>query len=216
MALTPPCETDGSTALATVDASPPSPTRERVVSYLPVDTTFAKEEFPFYWLARVQAAYSMEMERVLKPVGIDIPSWRALLILEEGACSVSEIALHSVAKLSTVTKLVQRMRDEGLVETAPWAEDNRVTVVNITEAGHQAIHRGRLATAHLFSRSFDGLTAGQIKRLNETLRQLLDNVSPRHGEAAAGRLRRKMDGGGAKAPAAKEEAAPKRRGRPKG
>lgn len=163
------------------------------MSYLPIDPDFVREEFPFYWLARVHAAYEMEMERALKPVNIDIPTWRVLLILEQqGACSVSEVALHAVAKLSTVTKLVYRMKEAGYVETSMLPEDNRVTMVTITATGHQAIERGRLATSSIFTRTFDGLSAVQVRRLNDTMRHMLDRLSPRHGEAAAGRAPRKV------------------------
>ena len=85
--------------------------------YNPASPDFIKEEFPFYGLARVYGVYTMEMERALKPVGLDIPTWRTLFILNEhGSSSMSEISLHAIAKLSTVTKIVYRMKSEGLVE----------------------------------------------------------------------------------------------------
>ncbi|NDY93688.1 MarR family winged helix-turn-helix transcriptional regulator [Ideonella livida] len=153
--------------------------------YHPHSPDFSKDEFPFYWLARVYGVYTLQMEQALKPVGLDIPSWRVLFILSErGTRSVSDIALHAVAKLSTVTKTVQRMKAEGLVDTATSAQDARVTEVTMTEAGRLALERGRLATQHIFVRSFEGLTATQVRKLNESLHQILDNLSPRHGEAA--------------------------------
>lgn len=159
--------------------------------YDPASPDFAREEFPFYWLARLHGAYTLEMEKALKTVGLDVPTWRTLMILkEQGASSISDIALHAVSKLSTVTKTVYRMKDEGLVETATSEQDARVTLVSITRAGLRAAERSQLATQHIFSRSFEGLTPGQIKRLNETLHQLLDNLSPRLSAASLGGPRR--------------------------
>lgn len=157
--------------------------------YHPHSPDFDKDEFPFYWLARVHGVYTLQMEQALKPIGLDIPSWRILFILSErGTRSMSDIALHAVAKLSTVTKTVYRMKAEGLVETATSAQDARVTEVSITQPGTQALEKARLATQHIFVRSFEGLTVTQIRRLNESLHLILDNLSPRHGEAArAGR-----------------------------
>lgn len=155
----------------------------------PDSPDFVKEEFPFYWLARVYGVYTLEMERALKPIGLDIPTWRTLLILaERGTSSMSEISLHAIAKLSTVTKLVYRMKAEGLVDTATSEQDARVTVVGLTVAGREAIERGQLATRHIFQRSFEGMTPTQIRRLNESLHQILDNLSPRHADVAASRL----------------------------
>lgn len=157
--------------------------------YNPASPDFVKEEFPFYWLARVHGVYSMEMERALKTVGLDIPTWRTLFILNEhGSSTVSEISLHAIAKLSTVTKIVYRMKDEGLVDTYTSPQDARVTVVTLTDAGREAIERSKLAIHHIFDRSFDGLTPSQIRRLNEALQLLLDNLSPRHADVAAGRV----------------------------
>lgn len=162
--------------------------RTEALSHLPSSPDFIKEHFPFYWLARVHAAYAQEMERALKPAGLDVSTWRALWILDQqGASSMSDIALHSVAKLSTVAKLVHRMHADGLVEIRILPEDNRVTVVTITAHGRQALAAGRLATTHIFARSFDGFTPGEIERLNSYLHRLLENLSPRHADVAAGR-----------------------------
>lgn len=154
----------------------------------PASADFIKEEFPFYWLARVHGVYTLEMEKALKPIGLDIPTWRTLLILQErDTTSMSEIALHAVAKLSTVTKTVYRMKAEGLVETATSEHDARVTVVRMTDLGRSVMERGQLATRHIFQRSFNGLTPLQLRKLNESLHLILDNLSPRHAGAATGR-----------------------------
>jgi DNA-binding MarR family transcriptional regulator len=166
----------------------PLPTPRVVTPYNPSSPDFVKEEFPFYWLARVYGVYTMEMERALKPVGLDVPTWRTLFILNaHGSSSMSEISLHAIAKLSTVTKIVYRMKSEGLVDTQTSEQDARVTVVTLTDAGRQAIERSKLVIRHIFDRSFEGLTPSQIRKLNESLHLILDNLSPRHAELAAGK-----------------------------
>jgi DNA-binding MarR family transcriptional regulator len=159
-----------------------------VSRFNPASPQFSKEEFPFYWLARLHGVYTLEMEKALKPIGLDIPTWRTLMIVKErDVSSMSEIAQHAVAKLSTITKTVYRMKAEGLVETATSEQDARVTVVSLTNLGREAIERSQLATHHIFQRSFNGLTPLQIRKLNESLHLILDNLSPRHADVAAGR-----------------------------
>lgn len=178
--------------LGDVLPSRPLPTPSLPVTrYNPLDPDFAREEYPFYWLARVHGVYTLEMEKALKSVGLDVPTWRTLMILkEQGASSMSDIALHAVAKLSTVTKAVYRIQEEGLVETSTSPQDARVTLVKITAAGRRALERSQLATQHIVSRSFEGMTPGQLRRLNESLRVILDNLSPRHSEVSGAPLRR--------------------------
>jgi DNA-binding MarR family transcriptional regulator len=145
--------------------------------YDPGSEDFHKEDFPFYWLAMVHGRYSQYMEKSLKKIGLDIPRWRVLFILKEnGQSSISEISTHAIAKLSTITKTVYRMKDDGLVDTAPCEDDGRVTQVRITAEGRAAIERIQAATGDVFKRSFSGMTEAQIQRLNRMLETVFNNL----------------------------------------
>ncbi|MNZ96716.1 HTH-type transcriptional regulator Hpr [compost metagenome] len=151
--------------------------KKRLSRYHPASENFKKEEFPFYWLARLHGRYSMAMEKALKKIDMDIPRWRILFILKEhGESSISEIAIHAIAKLSTITKIVYRMKADGLVDTNPCSSDGRVTVVSLTDAGRQAIEQVLIATSDIFSNSFKGLTDAQITRLNSSLETIFNNL----------------------------------------
>lgn len=151
--------------------------KKRRSRYDPGSEDFCKEEFPFYWLARLYGRYSMAMEKALKKIDLDIPRWRVLFILKEhGESSISEISVHAIAKLSTVTKIVYRMKADGLVETSQSSSDGRVTQVSLTDHGRQAIELIQETTRDLFARSFKGLTEAQIKKLNITLEKIFNNL----------------------------------------
>jgi DNA-binding MarR family transcriptional regulator len=144
----------------------------------PSDPEFHRADWPFYWIARVNTLYTQEIERVLKAVDCDVPTYRVLAILQEqGVSSVSDIAVHAVGKLSTTTKIVYRMKAEGLVSTETSKTDGRVTMVSLTDAGRVALGRVKDATHGLFERSFDGLTPAKIERLNESLRIVFRNLN---------------------------------------
>lgn len=146
--------------------------------YIPSSSDFYYEEFPFYWLARVHGIYQRKMERTLTKVGTDIPTWRVLFILKvHGTSTISEISTHAIAKLPTMTRIIQRMKQEGLVETNTHAEDGRVTEVSLTEPGRTLVHRIEDVTEGLFARSFKGFTPAQIARLNASLAQLYGNIA---------------------------------------
>lgn len=146
--------------------------------YIPSSEEFCYEEFPFYWLARVQGIYIQQMEKALKKIGTDIPTWRVLFILkEQGKCSVSEISVHAITKLSTVTRIVYRMKAEGLIETNTHAEDGRVTEVSVTEKGQNLLVQAQKCTEKIFARSFDNISEGQLLKLNQTLEQIFKNLT---------------------------------------
>ena len=143
----------------------------------PAAAEFHREDSPFYWVARVNGVYSLQLAEALKVVDCDIPTWRILAILhEQGTSSVSHIATHAIAKLSTVTRIVYRMKEDGLVTTATAAHDGRVTEVTLTAAGERAMQRVKDATGPLFARSFRGLTAAKIRKLNELLALVFRNL----------------------------------------
>jgi len=151
--------------------------RKRQNRYNPASEDFKKEEFPFYWLARLNGRYSMAMEKVLKKIDLDIPRWRILLTLKgQEALSVSEISVHAIAKLSTVTKIVYRMKADGLVDTNTCSNDGRVTQVSLTDAGREAVEKAQAATSAIFNVSFKGLTDAQIAKFNSTLEKIFDNL----------------------------------------
>jgi len=112
----------------------------KLEKYSPSSQFFDINEFPFYWIARVNALYSQEMEKTLKPMGMDIARWRVAVMLRVyGPLSISDIAEHAIGKLPTITKIVYRMRDAGLVEVNASETDGRVTVVSLTEEGHDKV-----------------------------------------------------------------------------
>ena len=154
--------------------------KKRRGRYNPASEDFHKEEFPFYWLVRVYGRYTMAMEKLLKRIDLDIPRWRVLNILfENDDSSISEISEHAVAKLSTITKIVYRMKDDGLVETSQSTQDGRVTQVSLTVAGRQAFFDMHELTEELFQKSLQGLTEAQLRKLNQVLANIFANL-PEH------------------------------------
>ncbi|MXP42052.1 MarR family transcriptional regulator [Altererythrobacter soli] len=142
----------------------------------PVDPSFKMEDWPFYWLVRVANRYSLELDTVLKRVGMDMPRWRVLIIVSElKSPSVSLIAEHAVIKLSTMTKIVQRLEIDGLVEKRVNAADARVTEVRLTPAGVDAVSRVRVLASRVFHRGFEGFGRGEIQALNQQLRRIFSN-----------------------------------------
>ncbi|MBA4501575.1 MarR family winged helix-turn-helix transcriptional regulator [Marinobacterium marinum] len=153
-------------------------TRRKIDMYDPLSDNFKRCEFPFYWVAQLDALYTQEMDRLLKRVDMDIPRWRIIMILKEHSeLSISEIAGHAVAKLPTTTKILYRMRDEGLVLLKTSPEDGRVTLVSLTGKGLERLEEIRGSVSQLFRRSFKGLTSAQIERANTLLAKMYNNLT---------------------------------------
>jgi DNA-binding MarR family transcriptional regulator len=136
-----------------------------------------KENWPFYWISQINAAYSDALERRIKLHGIDIPRWRAMMSLyEDKYLSVSEIAQFSAQKLNTTTKVIQRMLNDGLVTTRISPQDGRVTEVCLTEKGDNLRKEAFVEARYLFDNSFSELTQEEIDTLNATLSAVLKKL----------------------------------------
>ncbi len=143
----------------------------------PTAKDFRLDDYPFYLMAQAWSTYSESMSSVLKSIDMDPPRWRVLMILGEASpSSISAIAQKAVMKLSTITRIVQRMTDEGLVRCAPRPEDNRVTEVFITETGRAALAKVKDVSAKIYTRALEGLSDQDVGRLNEMLRQIQQNL----------------------------------------
>jgi hypothetical protein len=60
-------------------------------SFFPLADAFRSRDFPFYWVARLNAKYSADVDTLLKPHGLSSSKWRILMILHEhGRLSMSD------------------------------------------------------------------------------------------------------------------------------
>ncbi|MBZ9558542.1 MULTISPECIES: MarR family transcriptional regulator [Modicisalibacter] len=146
--------------------------------FFPLSDDYRARDFPLYWVARLNAKYSAEVDALLKPLGLSSSKWRVLMILhEQGRLSMSDIATHVVAKLSTVTKIVYKMQETGLLETAPSPQDGRVTEVALTEDGEAKLAEARGLTGRIVEKAFDGLEKDEIVYVNQCLSKMFRNLN---------------------------------------
>lgn len=143
----------------------------------PADPPFHRAEWPFYWIARVTGRYFQTMETALERIGIDVPSYRVLMTLyEDRHVSVSAIADACVIKLSTATRIVQRMSADGLVVTRPSPKDRRVTEVSLTPRGETLRHQARAIAEGVLAKAFEGVADAERQRLNRLLEGVFERL----------------------------------------
>lgn len=139
---------------------------------------FHREEYPFFWIVNVHARYSQLLEIELKKVGLDVSRFRVLtLAWKYRTATVSQLAEYAVIKMSTVTRILARLRQDGLVMTRASEADGRVTEVLPTPEGIARAEQANQLASAIFNRSFKGIRPAQVKKMNQTLAQILTNLS---------------------------------------
>lgn len=83
-----------------------------------------------------------------------------------GKASISQISEYAMAKMPTVTKIVGRLREDGLVTTASSENDARVTEVMLTDAGRQKVEEAMAQAGKVFEKGFKGMTRNQVAKMN--------------------------------------------------
>ncbi len=146
--------------------------------YDPSNPTFRLENSPFYLMAHADFKYHEDMDKVLHKHGVSKPIYRVMTVLrEQQPASIGAIAEAALTKRSTISRIIDRMVEQGLVSTEPNPEDNRITEVTLTPAGQQTLRKLTPIVGRQFSRAVVGISNRDIAHLLRTLKKISDNLS---------------------------------------
>lgn len=128
-------------------------------------------------------------ERMMR-AGLSMGHWHLLILLaRHGEMSMSRLADFHGVSMSNATGLIDRLEERGLVERIRVADDRRVVLVRVTEAGRQQLEEVDLLREELIGRVIDQLDSGQLERLNLALADVRDALGRVLGDDADPSLR---------------------------
>lgn len=160
------------------DNKPLVGTADAIASADPGVSGFTVENYPFAYLSRASARYNARLTEALRKVKLDQPSWRVLMILRETAsASISDLVDRTAVKQPTLTRIIQRMRRDGLVVTVTRRDDQRVVDVAATEEGRLAIERARPVASQIYRRGTNGLSEAEAHQLISLLSRIEQNLA---------------------------------------
>jgi DNA-binding MarR family transcriptional regulator len=138
--------------------------------------------FDLYSLSRMVTAL---YRPVLEPHGLTYPQYLVLVSLTRlGACSIGDIGRATRLDHGTLTPLLRRLADRGLLTLDRSATDARSVTVALTPDGEALRPVFHEAQCHLGESL--GLTEQQVRRLQTTLHQLTDHLdNPKLSEGLA-------------------------------
>lgn len=135
-------------------------------------------------LYAVNRAVTSRYRPLLAELDLTYPQYLVMLVMWEAASReeaprVSAIGERLRLDSGTLTPLLQRLEQRGLVSRRRSSDDERVVTVALTEAGRAMRERARQVPERLLCEL--GVDAAQAARLRQDLRQLLSRL-----EEAAG------------------------------
>lgn len=128
-----------------------------------------------YLLARSSFNTSRELHQRLKQEGVSVLTWRILAAVQKNSKTVNELAALVLVNQSTLSKALDRLEAEGLVQRIQDQQQKRKTNVSITTKGQQLIGRLIPIAKEYEQNSFSQLNEKEKSSLREILKKLLDD-----------------------------------------
>ncbi|MBO0493367.1 MarR family transcriptional regulator [Pseudomonas sp. Marseille-Q1929] len=122
---------------------------------------------------------SLLMTKVYKPLlqalGLTYPQYLAMMVLwEEDGLTVGEISSRLLTDPGSLTPLLKRLEAEGLLSRTRSRADERVVVVELTDAGRALQEKAMGIPQCILGAS--GLELAQLRKLQEDLIALRSNL----------------------------------------
>ena len=131
--------------------------------------------FRFYTVSRlITQAYGPMLEKL----GVTYPQYLVLLVLwEKDSQPVNDIAKRLLLNTNTVTPLLKRMEDEGLLSRKKGTEDARQVIFSLTDKGKELEEQAMNIPFQLLQKfSCTNLDQDQVAFLAPTLDSLIDTL----------------------------------------
>ncbi len=143
----------------------------------PADRAFVLDDYLLYNVVRASAVYHDEMAEALRSYGLTTVQWRILMLLHDRSpSSVGELARRSVTKMPTLTRMLIRMEEEGLVKRKVLAGDRRIVEVMMTKRAENTLRTVQDIGQRVFERAVEGFEAKDIFVLTDALKRIRQNL----------------------------------------
>jgi len=143
--------------------------------FLPNNEPDSLKNYPFFWISQVNGRYSQLIEKSIKKLGIDNTRRKIILSTNAlGQASITEIANLSTLKLTTATKAVYRLVEDNIVEVFSSDQDERISMVKLTEKGYSLVEQINQISQVTLSGILNAFDDQELSDLNAQLKKMFD------------------------------------------
>ena len=130
-----------------------------------------------YLLNRAGARIATAFGEEVRPLGASLQMWRVLAALrEQDGLRMGQLGDMTSIEVSTLTRLVDGMEKNGLVERRRNADDARVVTLHMTPAGRRLTRRILPIAERYEAVALKGFSAAEAETLRNALRRLYANM----------------------------------------
>lgn len=134
---------------------------------------FDPDHYLFLTLSEVDHWYAEQIALAMKSSGTDRSRWRVLMALKwRGASNLKDLSSMTNIKQSTLSRLVERMRDDGFVSTALNKEDSRFIKVSLAPPGTLELQTLTLAASRVYQKALGAIPTEDVAHMLATLKKI--------------------------------------------
>ncbi|MEP5153360.1 MarR family transcriptional regulator [Planktotalea sp.] len=140
-------------------------------------TPDALDTFVPYLMNRIARRYNVGVEDKVRSKGLNVPRLRVLAALAvEGSKSVNDLSVYAISEQSTISRLLDQMTQEGLVERKPNPNDNRSRVISLTPLGYETYQSTFPIMLAAEADMMQGFSPAERAMALEFLQRMLNNI----------------------------------------
>ena len=138
---------------------------------------FQLDDHVFYFFTQIFNRRNRALTARLRGFGVTVAKWRALAVLDHtpGATMSTLADLTSVDR-TTLTRTLDQLTRDGLVERRQDARDRRTIRLTLTQAGAALLRRILPSVEEQNARALRGFSASELDLFRGQLRRMIANL----------------------------------------
>ncbi len=134
-------------------------------------------EYFFYLLLHASRRRDVGLAHEMETLGLTLPKWRALAVIRRlGTCTMSELAHLSPVDRTTLTRTVDLLVEDGMVERSTSASDRRRVLLTLHRRGYDVIEKARASNRDFGARALAGIPEDQRETAMAVIQRVIENL----------------------------------------
>lgn len=129
-----------------------------------------------YLMSRARASLLAGLDAELAPFGLNAMQYAALKHLADGiARTAADLCRHMYYDTGSMTRILDRLEEKGLVRRERCREDRRVVFLRVAPAGRAQLPRLRAVGSRVLEDHLAGFNAAEVESLKSYLGRMIEN-----------------------------------------
>lgn len=139
--------------------------------------TWTMDESLGYLLSQVRSRIVTAIDAEIAPLGITWAQWGTLLQVANGkADTAADLCRHAACDTGSMTRMLDRLEEKGLIRRERCAEDRRVVHLRLTDEGKALYPQLPPIAVKVLNHQLRGFDRAELETLKGFLRRMLANA----------------------------------------